>query len=100
MPISWHPCAQTVLGVQFYFCFSSMFAQTKGVKVFARRVRTNQRRQKFSPAFFKRRHGSNAVGRWSRSAEREIPKRRFSFGNFSLCACGVKEKSGQTFFDS
>ena len=29
--------------------------------------------RKFSPAFFKRRHGSNAVGRWSSSAEDEIP---------------------------
>ena len=27
---------------------------------------------KFSPAFSKRRHGSNDVERWSRSAEREI----------------------------
>jgi hypothetical protein len=30
----------------------------------------------------------------SPSADGEIPQRRFSFDNFSFCACGVKKKSG------
>ncbi len=36
---------------------------------------------KFSPAFFKRRHGSNAVGRWSPVATGEIPLWHFFLGN-------------------
>ena len=39
----------------------------------ARRRCSHKPLRKFSPAFFKRRHGSNAVGRWSSSAEDEIP---------------------------
>ena len=42
-------------------------------KLLPRRRCSHKPLRKFSPAFFKRRHGSNAVGRWSSSAEDEIP---------------------------
>ena len=43
--------------------------------------------KKFSPAFFKRRHESSAVERWSRSAEREISLGVSFFQTFALSSC-------------
>ena len=52
---------------------------------------------KFSPAFFKRRHGSNAVGRWSPSAEGEILFTAFLFVNFFFARPSCKEKVANAF---
>jgi len=63
------------------------------VKNFAH-VRTFKVGESFRPPFSK--GGTDptpwGVGRPPQRAK--LPKRRFSFDNFSLCACGVKEKSG------
>jgi len=51
---------------------------------------------KFWSTFFKRWHGSNAVGRWSRSAEREIPlSALFFLIAFSFAPIWSKEKAAK-----